>query len=119
MLLKEIDWSYRSVGAKVWMMDLGKSFEKLCRNACGTYIEFGTRAAINLNPFTFITDIPEDIDMLRPAISKMASSVPLLEVQGKAISVMVIKLFKQYGPDLTITALREAFRSGTIEAEGI
>lgn len=119
VLLNEIAWSYRSVGAKVWMMDLGKSFEKLCRNAGGTYIEFGPRAAINLNPFTFITDIHEDIDMLRPAISKMASSGPLLEVQSKAISVMVIKLFKQYGPDLTITALREAFRSGTIEAEGI
>lgn len=119
VLLNEIAWSYRSVGAKVWMMDLGRSFEKLCRNAGGTYIDFGARAAINLNPFTCVQDIHEDIDMLRPAISKMASSSLLLEVQSKAISVMVIKLFKQYGQDLTITALREAFRSGTIEADGI
>ena len=32
--------AYRAIDAKVWMLDLGRSFEKLCRKAKGTYIEF-------------------------------------------------------------------------------
>jgi conjugal transfer ATP-binding protein TraC len=73
VLMNEMAWSYRAIDAKVWMLDLGRSFEKLCRKAKGTYIEFKPDVDICLNPFTRIVDINEDIDMLVPAISKMAS----------------------------------------------
>ncbi|MDZ7855938.1 type IV secretion system protein TraC [Sphaerotilus sp.] len=120
VLMNEMAWSYRAIDAKVWMLDLGRSFEKLCRKAKGTYIEFKPEVDICLNPFTHILDIQEDIDMLVPAISKMASmSRPLDEVQYKAISAMVLKLFRQYGNDLTVTALRDAFKTGTIEELGV
>lgn len=119
VLMNEMAWSYRAIDAKVWMLDLGRSFEKLCRKAKGTYIEFKPDVDICLNPFSNIVDINEDIDMLVPAISKMASmSRPLDEVQYKAISAMVLKLFKAHGNDLTITALRDAFKAGTIEELG-
>ncbi|MFX8653002.1 hypothetical protein ABTM19_19965, partial [Acinetobacter baumannii] len=89
--------------------------EKLCRKAKGTYIEFRPDVDICLNPFTNIVDIHEDIDMLVPAISKMCSMQHTLEeVQYKAISAMVLKLFAEHGNDLTITALREAFKTGNI-----
>ncbi len=120
VLMNEMAWSYRAIGAKVWMLDLGRSFEKLCRKAKGTYIEFRPDVDICLNPFTHITDINEDIDMLVPGISKMASMQHVLEeVQYKAISAMVLKLFRQYGNDLRITALRDAFKTGTLEELGV
>ena len=120
VLMNEMAWSYRAIDAKVWMLDLGRSFEKLCRKAKGTYIEFRPDVDICLNPFTHIVDINEDIDMLVPAISKMASmSRPLDEVQYKAISAMVIKLFREHGNALTVTALRDAFKAGTIEELGV
>jgi conjugal transfer ATP-binding protein TraC len=113
-------WSYRAINAKVWMLDLGRSFEKLCRKAKGTYIEFKPDVDICLNPFSNIVDINEDIDMLVPAISKMCSMQRALdEVQYKAISAMVLKLFRQHGNDLTITGLRDAFKGGTIEELGV
>jgi conjugal transfer ATP-binding protein TraC len=50
----------------------------------------------------------------------MASmSRPLDEVQYKAISAMVIKLFREHGNALTVTALRDAFKAGTIEELGV
>jgi conjugal transfer ATP-binding protein TraC len=120
VLLNEMAWSYRSIGAKVWMQDLGRSFEKLCRKAGGTYIEFRPDVQLSLNPFPLVEDINEDIDMLQPAIAKMASmSRPLDEVQHKAISAMVLKLWAQYGRDLDMTILRDAFVQGTIEELGI
>lgn len=116
VFLNEMAWSYRAIDAKVWMLDLGRSFEKLCRKAKGTYIEFRHDSDICMNPFSTVHDINEDIDMLVPAIAKMASmQTTLEEVQYKAISKMILKLFKQYGNDLTVTALAKAFQSGTIE----
>ncbi len=116
VFLNEIAWSYRSIGAKVFMMDLGRSFEKLCIKARGTYVEFKHDTKINLNPFSKIIDINEDIDMLVPAIAKMCSMQHTLhEVQYKAISAMVLKLWRKYGKDMSVTALRDAFRAGTIE----
>ncbi|WP_230976264.1 type IV secretion system protein TraC [Pseudothauera nasutitermitis] len=120
VLMNELAWSYRAIGAKVWMLDLGRSFEKLCRKAHGTYIEFRPDVDICLNPFSIVRDINEDIDMLVPGISKMASMQHSLEeVQYKAISAVVLKLFRAYGQDLTITGLRDAFKTGTIEELGV
>jgi conjugal transfer ATP-binding protein TraC len=120
VLMNEMAWSYRAIDAKVWMLDLGRSFEKLCRKAKGTYIEFRPDVDICLNPFTRVVDIREDIDMLVPAISKMASMQrPLEEVQYKAISAMLLKLFAAHGNDLTVTALRDAFKGGTIDELGV
>lgn len=120
VLMNEMAWSYRAIGAKVWMLDLGRSFEKLCRKARGTYIEFKPDVDICLNPFSIVQDINEDIDMLVPGISKMASMQHSLEeVQYKAISAMVLKLWREYGQDLTITGLRDAFRTGSLEELGV
>lgn len=120
VLLNELAWSYRSVGAKVWMMDLGRSFEKLCRKANGTYIEFRQGIDINLNPFSTINDIREDMDMLVPAISKMCSMQSRLdEVQYKAISAVLLRLWTEYGRDVTMTAMRDAFKSGSIPDLGV
>ncbi len=115
VLLNEMAWSYRSVGAKVWMMDLGRSFEKLCRKANGSYIEFTPSSDINLNPFTAINDICDDMDMLVPAIAKMCSMKGTLEeVQYKAISAVLLQQWGKYGRDMTMTAMRDAFKSGAI-----
>jgi len=113
--LNEIAWSYRSGGAQVRLLDLGRSFEKLCKKANGTHVEFSPRSKIILNPFTAVNDIHEDIDMLLPALAKMCSmSQQLQEVQYKAISTVLLKLWKSYGNDLTITALRDEFKTGSI-----
>ena len=120
VLLNEIAWSYRAIGAKVWMQDLGRSFEKLCRKAKGTYIEFRPEVDLCLNPFTQVLDINEDIDLLEAAIAKMASMHSHLdEVQYKAISAMVLKQFKAHGNDLTITGLRDAFKHGSLDELGL
>lgn len=120
VFLNELAWSYRSVGAKVWMLDLGRSFEKLCRKADGTYIEFTPQSKISLNPYSRINDICDDMDMLVPAIAKMCSMQhPLEEVQYKAISTMLLTQWKMYGREMTMTCLRDAFMKGSIRDLGI
>ena len=85
MLLNEIAWSYRAIGAKVWMLDLGRSFEKLCRVCDGQMIEFRASATINVNPFSAVTDIHDDMAMLQPVVARdglTAAGAGTLRLQG-------------------------------------
>jgi conjugal transfer ATP-binding protein TraC len=73
VLMNEMAWSYRAIGAKVWMLDLGRSPSR----SCAARPRAPTSSSkpdvdICLNPFTHIVDINEDIDMLVPGIAKMA-----------------------------------------------
>ncbi len=132
VLLNEVAWSYRAIDAKVWVLDLGRSLEKLCHKAKGMHVEFRPGVNINMNPFSVVSDervspdgmveggINEDIDMLKPALAKMCSMAsPLEEVQLKALSAGVLRRYREYGRDLTITGLRDFFRAGTIEELGL
>ena len=75
-----------------------------------------TALPINVNPFTVVDDIDRDMAMLTPVIAKMASlSAPLEEVQYKAINAGILRVWRAYGKDMTITALRDLFKTGTLE----
>ena len=131
VFLCEVAWSYRSIGAQVRILDLGRSMEKLCRKANGMYVEFRPDSNIVLNPFSVVSDecmgphgmeggIKEDIDMLKPALAKMCSmGTRLEEVQLKALSYVILKKFKEYGKELTITGLRDELVLGTIRDLGL
>ncbi len=115
VFLNELAWSYRACNSQVRLMDLGRSFEKLCNRAGGQFIEFNTRSNICVNPFSVVKDINTDLAMLAPVIAKMASlSRPLEEVQYKAINAAVMRLWKQYGPEMTMTSMRDLFKTGSL-----
>lgn len=59
-------------GAKVWVIDVGRSYEKTCRMLGGTFIEFAADKTISLNPFTFIKNFESSLDMLKPLLVIMA-----------------------------------------------
>jgi len=128
VLLNEMAAAYRSINAQVWMEDLGRSFEKLCKRAGGMYIEFKPDSRICMNPFSSVTEprngldgqpeggIQEDIELLKPALAKMCSMKGQLDdVQMRALGAVTMHLYGQYGRDLTITGLRDAMKDGTIK----
>ena len=59
-------------GGRVWVIDIGRSYEKTCKLLGGTFIEFNQEINVSLNPFTFIKDFNESLDMLKPLLSAMA-----------------------------------------------
>ena len=113
--MNEIAWSYRATGALVRILDLGRSFEKLCRKAGGQFLEFNSASKTCINPFSMVGDLADDMAMLCPAIAKMAClSKPLEEVQYKAIGAAITRLWAEHGQDLTITGLRDYVKTGDI-----
>lgn len=59
-------------GGRVWVIDIGRSYEKTCDILGGTFIEFSSSIDISLNPFTHTTDFDAALTMLKPLVAAMA-----------------------------------------------
>ncbi len=72
-LSQQIIMDYLSLGATIWVIDVGRSYEKLARAVGGEFIELSERSNVCLNPFTLVKDIDEDTELLRTTILNMAA----------------------------------------------
>lgn len=60
------------IGGRVWVIDVGRSYEKTCKMLGGVFIEFIPELNLSLNPFTFIRDFDASLVMLKPLLAAMA-----------------------------------------------
>jgi len=58
-------------GGRVWVIDVGRSYEKTCKLLGGEFIEFLPELNLSLNPFTFIRDFSASLVMLKPLLAAM------------------------------------------------
>lgn len=72
-LLNELILSYMSEGARVWVIDAGKSYKKLCESLDGDFVEFSDRSKISLNPFETIVNWNDEEDAVVNLVGTMAS----------------------------------------------
>jgi conjugal transfer ATP-binding protein TraC len=78
VFMQELLVSMLGMGARVFVLDVGRSFEKTVKLLGGTYLEFSTHSPICINPFSSIPqDDPEAasdaLAMLKPILSLMAA----------------------------------------------
>src|SRR5579883_1098795 len=95
-----------SAGGRVWVIDVGRSYEKTCKLLNGTFIEFTRENIICLNPFTFIHDFNSSLMMLKPLLAAMVhptsnatdEEIAYLEKAAKAA-------WEEKGNDATISTV--------------
>ena len=56
----------------VWVIDAGRSYQKLCQLLGGTFIEFSKDTPISINPFANIEDLGASMDILKNLVATMA-----------------------------------------------
>lgn len=61
-LVNELVMAYLSEGAQVWIIDVGRSYEKLCEVVGGDFIHFGEGTDVSLNPFGLVENTVLDVD---------------------------------------------------------
>jgi conjugal transfer ATP-binding protein TraC len=116
LLLNEIASSYLGTGARVWIIDVGRSYEKACRNFGGSFIEFTENAGLSLNPFTFVDDIDEDMELLQPLLAQMVSPrEPLEGFQYSTLGAAIKKVWKAKGRAMTVTDIHDLLATGRID----
>lgn len=116
LLLNEIAASYLGTGARVWIIDVGRSYEKACRNFGGSFIEFTENAGLSLNPFTFVDDIDEDMELLQPLLAQMVSPrEPLDGFQYSTLGAAIKKVWRAKGREMTVTDIHDLLATGRLD----
>lgn len=106
VLLNSIALSYLGIGGRVWIIDIGRSFEKLCHTVGGQYLEFTPEADIRLNPFSMVESIEEDLEMLIPLFEQMiAPSDPLDDYRRRQLGLHIQSVWMDYGRNATVDNL--------------
>lgn len=108
-LLNDLILSYLSEGAQVWVVDVGKSYQKLCDMLEGDFVHFAEDAQISLSPFGLISDWNEEEDGLVSLVSTMASAKGKLdEFQLASLKMIMASLYEQYRADLSVDLIAKA-----------
>ena len=63
VFLQEFVTSHLALGSKVFVIDIGRSFEKTCKILQGDFIHFGSGSKISVNPFLDIPDNDQQIKL--------------------------------------------------------
>ncbi|MEQ9418097.1 MAG: type IV secretion system protein TraC [Salinisphaeraceae bacterium] len=103
--------SYLSLGAKVFIIDVGRSYEKLAKSFGGSFIEFTDESNICLNPFPIVMNYNDEVDMLATVISTMAQpSGPISDFQNSNLRRILRRGWEAHKQDLTIDIVSDMLR---------
>ncbi|OCC15313.1 IncF plasmid conjugative transfer pilus assembly protein TraC [Dissulfuribacter thermophilus] len=110
--LNELTASYFSAGAKIIILDVGKSFKKLCEMLDGEYINFEDTSNVNINPFAHLSDDPEllvdDMEMLKNFVESMAAPKKgLTDFQMGALTEIIADVAEKYKQETTFDLIAE------------
>lgn len=102
-LMNELIVSYLSCGAQVWVIDAGKSYQKLAQLLDGDFVHFAEDTPVCLNPFELVEDYAEEEDALVGLVSAMASHKGLLsEFQLASLKRILGDLWTEKGQQLQV-----------------
>lgn len=105
-LANEMISSYLSIGGKVWVIDVGRSYKDLCEIYSGDFVEFHRESKICLNPFPLVQEFSEEEDMLVGLISAMAAPTQkLTDFQTAELKKCLGPLWAEKGQDTRIDDL--------------
>lgn len=111
-LLNELAQRIVSDGGRVWIIDVGRSYQKLCAILGGQYIEFTEDNPISLNFFSLIEDIDKDMEMIKPLVAQMiAPSRALTDYELAQVDIHLRSVFYEHGANASITKLAESLKN--------
>lgn len=96
VFMQELIFNGLGTGAKVFVLDVGRSFVKLCHTLDGQFIEFSRESTICLNPFSKfplnnITELNDCIILLKSIIANMADPINGMNSEQNSLIEEAIK----------------------------
>ena len=116
VFLQDFVCSHLARGARVFVVDIGRSFQKTCEILGGDFLEFQSDSNISLNPFSQIREDDktlrdESLSLLKTVIAKMvAPKAGTEDIQDALISKSLFRAFLEDGQNTTLDTLSEAIR---------
>lgn len=104
VFMQELAMSVFAQGGQVFIIDIGRSFEKSCHYVKGNFMEFTREKPISLNPFTHMTSFEAALIMLKPVLATMAAPTGrLLDVELSYLEKALKVTWDRYQNQSTLT----------------
>lgn len=84
VFMQEMIMNQLGQGGRVFVLDLGRSFEKLCHLLGGEYLIFSSGSKLNLNPFYLLQD-NGDIESLNVSLDMVSSIIATMAMPSQKI----------------------------------
>lgn len=108
-VVNEFTVSYLSIGGKVRIIDVGRSYQSTCAHLGGQWMEFSSKSNISLNPFSKIKNIKDELEILTPLIGQMVSpSRNLTDWEKNTLDMIIQDVFLTFGTKTTIDHIADA-----------
>lgn len=102
-LTNELIFSYLSEGAQVWVIDAGKSYQKLASLLEGDFVHFEEGTGVCLNPFELVENYEDEEDAIVSIVSAMASPKgKLSEWQSSALKQVMSGTWERLGKKMLV-----------------
>jgi len=107
-LTNEIIVRALSEGARVWVIDIGRSYQNLAESLGGQFMAFGSGTPTSLNPFHLLRDWSDDADLIAAVLSAMiAPTSTLSDFQTATLKRTLRHLHEVLGTAVTIDLVAE------------
>lgn len=111
VFMQELMLSTLGVGGRVFVLDYGRSFKRTCEILQGNYIEFDLKHPLSLNPFSAVSERPEDFEAREDALSGISAvlstmAAPLhgtTDLQNAMLQKALRAIWRQKGAFTEIT----------------
>jgi conjugal transfer ATP-binding protein TraC len=104
--------SYLGMGAKIWTIDVGRSYDKLCELVGGEFVVFDRSARVCINPFSTIVDINDEMAILKSIVAQMASSTRLDDLSLSYIEEAIKEEYVLKNTKMSVTDVARRLESG-------
>lgn len=102
---------YMSEGARCWVIDIGRSYAKLCESLDGEFISFDDSKSPCLNIFELVRDYDEENDILKAVVKLMiAPNSTLNDTQSSVLDKVMDEQWAVHGNNLTVDLIEEALK---------
>jgi len=107
-LANHIATHYWSLNSLVRIVDVGYSYEPICRLFNGQFVEIDPANPITMNPFSEVKDLDADMSFLVSIVSKMMKPKDPVSDRERGIIERAIRMtFEKYGKETNITKIRD------------
>ncbi|WPL22944.1 type IV secretion system protein TraC [Thiorhodovibrio frisius] len=105
----ELIASSLSAGARCWIVDVGRSYQKLCEALGGQFIAFQADSDLCINPFELVQRWEEEADVVLAIITAMAAPTePLGDYRTAGLKRVLKQVWDALGPKMTVDAIADA-----------
>lgn len=122
VMLQDMVTNFLSSGAKVFVLDIGRSYEKLCKLYEGDFIEFKMDSKICLNPFDRANTTSQEaqndfLSLIIPIIAKMiAPKRGTTDIEDSIIAESLQTTWQEKGNKTTISDIANNLKNEGSEA---